>query len=201
MSNWQYAQVVPTVRWRSAMTLPRDLSIEKVGDRYLLRSVPVPELQVLEGKPVLFQNFSPTRFTLPKAKGPLRIHISSDRLQGFSMHFWNSRGDQLELGYDATENQWYLDRTASGNTTFEPGFARRHTAPRLSNRKAFDLELVIDHASVELFADSGLTVMTAIFFPDEPYSDIRIRAAEGFHINTLRYTPLRSMYAAAGMQN
>ncbi len=32
MSNWQYANLVPTQNWRSAMTIARELGIEKIGD-------------------------------------------------------------------------------------------------------------------------------------------------------------------------
>lgn len=201
MSNWQYAQVVPTKRWRSAMTVPRDLAMEQVGERYLLRSMPVPELAALEQKQEVFRNFSPTRFIVPQAKGPLRISISADRLQSFSMQFRNSLGQWVAVGYDSVENRWFLDRTASGNTAFEKDFAKRHTAPRLSNREGFDLDLVIDLASIELFADQGLTVLTGIFFPDEPFTEIRMQAAKGFHINELRFTPLKSIHAAADRPN
>ena len=32
MSNWQYANVVPTKAWRSAMTVPRELTLKKVDN-------------------------------------------------------------------------------------------------------------------------------------------------------------------------
>jgi fructan beta-fructosidase len=32
---------------------------------------------------------------------------------------------------------------------------------------------------VELFADHGLTVMTAIFFPTKPLTTVRLRSAQG----------------------
>ena len=34
MSNWQYATKVPTVKWRSAMTIPRVLGLKKIGQHY-----------------------------------------------------------------------------------------------------------------------------------------------------------------------
>ena len=48
MSNWDYANKVPTEKWRSAMTVPRDLSLEKIGDKYYISSTPSPELKALE---------------------------------------------------------------------------------------------------------------------------------------------------------
>ena len=29
MSNWRYGQMVPTSKWRSAMTIPRDITLIK----------------------------------------------------------------------------------------------------------------------------------------------------------------------------
>ena len=69
------------------------------------------------------------------------------------------------IGYDKASNSYFIDRTASGNVNFKEGFASRHTAPRIANTAKFDVTLIIDVASVELFADDGLTVMTEIFFP------------------------------------
>ena len=48
MSNWQYANLVPTVKWRSATTIPRDLALEKIGEKYYISSTPSEELNVLE---------------------------------------------------------------------------------------------------------------------------------------------------------
>ena len=36
MNNWQYAGDVPCTPWRSAMTLPRELSLREVGGELLL---------------------------------------------------------------------------------------------------------------------------------------------------------------------
>ncbi|MEZ5329613.1 MAG: glycoside hydrolase family 32 protein [Verrucomicrobiales bacterium] len=40
MSNWQYAQDIPTSPWRSGMTVARTLSLRKVGDAYRLLQKP-----------------------------------------------------------------------------------------------------------------------------------------------------------------
>ena len=56
MSNWQYATLVPTEKWRSAMTIPRDLALEKIGENYYVTSMPVPELETLAMPPLTLQN-------------------------------------------------------------------------------------------------------------------------------------------------
>ncbi|HWJ29975.1 MAG TPA: hypothetical protein VNS32_25770 [Flavisolibacter sp.] len=64
MSNWQYATVVPTEKWRSANTLPRELSLEKINGQYFVRSEPVEELAVLSDKPVVLHNIAATNIDL-----------------------------------------------------------------------------------------------------------------------------------------
>ena len=47
MSNWNYATVVPTTVWRSAMTIPRELTLSYENGNYILVSIPVSELKIL----------------------------------------------------------------------------------------------------------------------------------------------------------
>ncbi len=47
MSNWNYATVVPTTVWRSAMTIPRELTLSYENGNYILISIPVSELKIL----------------------------------------------------------------------------------------------------------------------------------------------------------
>ena len=202
MSNWQYANVVPTQRWRSAMTIPRDLSVEKVGDKYLLRSVPVPELQAITGQPVVAANLELGRYDLTEKAGkltqPAKLHLTSEKIESFSITLSNTMGEKVTIGYNKDSAHYYIDRTRSGRTDFEKGFAGRHTAPRLTTREAVDLTLIIDNASVELFADSGLSVMTEIFFPNVPFTNIVIQSDKNFKITSLEYRKMKSMYAGKG---
>ena len=47
MSNWLYARNTPTKNWRSAMTLPRKLSLEKIGNNYVLKNSPIQQLKTI----------------------------------------------------------------------------------------------------------------------------------------------------------
>ena len=55
MNNWQYAGSIPTDPWRSAMSVPRDLGLQTVGDDVRLKSTPVRELQKLRQSPYTLQ--------------------------------------------------------------------------------------------------------------------------------------------------
>lgn len=203
MSNWQYATVVPTKKWRSATTLPRELGLEKIGEKYFIRSWPVQELAVLSGQTTTLQNVSASGFDLTAKtgvqNGPAKIKLSSDKLEDFTITISNKLGQQVIVGYDKTANQYFIDRTASGNTAFEKGFAAKHAAPRVAAGGNLDLTLIVDNASIELFADNGLSVMTEVFFPDQLLSNITINAKNDFLIKSLEYTRLKSIYEGSAV--
>jgi len=98
------------------------------------------------------------------------------------------------VGYDGPTNSFYIDRTKSGKTDFEKSFPARHTAPRFAATKETDFVLVIDNASVEMFADNGLTVMTDIFFPGEDYSILRIQSPAHFTASKISFNRLRPIW-------
>ncbi|WP_420150097.1 GH32 C-terminal domain-containing protein, partial [Spirosoma sp.] len=85
---------------------------------------------------------------------------------------------------------YYIDRTTSGKTDFEKDFGKRMTAPRFSSDKTISLTLLVDVASAELFADNGLSVMTAVFFPDQPLTKLSVKSATGTSIGKLTFTKL-----------
>jgi fructan beta-fructosidase len=198
MSNWLYGQQVPTEKWRSAMTVPRELSIKKMNGEYLLASTPVSELNKLIEHSFKFQNLAVNDFDLTaktgKLSGPAILKLSSDQLKDISITLSNSLNQKLVIGFDENKNEFFIDRTESGKVDFEKDFGKKHTAPRFSKSPNFDLTLIIDDASVELFADNGLTVMTEIFFPDENYSDIRIQTKEKLNIKKMEFSKLQSIY-------
>jgi fructan beta-fructosidase len=198
MSNWQYADKVPTHPWRSAMTIPRELSLEKIGDKYFVASKPVGELNILAEGETVKENIAAASYNLTaitgKLLGPARLFITSEKLESFTITISNDAGEKVVIGYDKENNNYFIDRTNSGKTNFEKGFAKKHTAPRLSTRANMNMILYIDNSSVELFADNGLSVMTEIFFPNLLLSNINIQANENFKIKTLKFSRLKSIW-------
>lgn len=198
MSNWIYANVVPTEKWRSANTIARDLSIEKVGGKYLVRSVPSPEISSLYTKNYSAKNVKVKSLDVTAKAGQLtgavELKFDSDELRSFNIVLSNKSGEKVVIGYDKAANNYFIDRSASGKVDFNKNFSDRSIAPRLNPDKKADITLVIDNASVELFADNGLTVMTAIFFPSTNFTDVVITSADTFVIRSLNIGHLKSMW-------
>jgi fructan beta-fructosidase len=123
--------------------------------------------------------------------GLFRLDLTTKNTSDFSIVLANEQGNELIVGYDKAQNQYYIDRSKSGKIDFEKGFGAKHIAPRLTTGSHIAWTLVADVASVELFADNGLTVMTDIFFPETPMSKLYIKSATGTTIEGLEYTVLK----------
>lgn len=182
MSNWEYANQVPTSPWRSAMTIPRELGLRQQGPEILLTMTPARELSKLAAAPTVLKNVAVkapvdlSRLRVPSGK--FRLDLKTNQLAGFELVLANAAGEELVLGFDRAKNQYFIDRGKAGQTGFNPKFAGRHAAPRLATAAPADLTLYFDAASVELFADGGLTTMTEIFFPSKPLTAIRLRSSQ-----------------------
>ncbi len=199
MSNWLYANTVPTEKWRNGLTIPRDLSLVKVGNDFRVASKPIKELETIAYNKVNLKNIKlDNTFTvsdsIKNATIPCRIDLSLLKAQNIELVLSNTKGEQLIIGYDPKANNYFIDRTKAGRSEFFPGFAAVHTAPRFSTSKQLDMSLVIDVASVELFADGGLSVMTEICFPTETYSKIELRSSDQTIINKFSFTSFKSIF-------
>jgi len=188
MSNWDYATIVPTETWRSATTLPRSLILKKTGEGYRIFSQPVKELKALRSTAKKIEKadiaasldltqhlgFSPSQSEL------VLDFETDDATANFGVELSNRKGEKYRIGYDAATNQFYSDRTQSGNLAFSKKFGPKiHTAPRISQDKTIRFHLFFDAASAELFADGGANVMTDIFFPGEDFSQVKIYSENG----------------------
>jgi fructan beta-fructosidase len=168
MSNWQYATRVPTTKWRSAMTLPRKLDLKKIGSAYFTTMMPVSSIKNLI---VASEEYEPVSGSKEiQLESPTLLEFSMAELHSFSFIFSNALNQQLKLGYDQSMNAFYIDRSGAGKMDFDPGFAAIHYGKRIAQTKDSKIIMILDNASLELFADGGLTTMTEIFFPDRPFN-------------------------------
>jgi fructan beta-fructosidase len=198
MSNWMYANEVPTTEWKNALTLPRELSLQHAGNEILIASKPVPAFGGIETSIIHFENVVVKTKTDPIKKGglfsvPCRLQIELDTPADFSIVFSNDLGEQLLIGYDKKAHQYFIDRSAAGIHNFNKDFATRHTAPRFSSSNKMVLDIIMDRSSVELFADDGLTSLTSIFFPTKPYHQLQI-LADDLLVRKIVYAGLRSIW-------
>ncbi|MEN8912525.1 MAG: glycoside hydrolase family 32 protein [Polaribacter sp.] len=184
MSNWEYARDVPTETWRSAMTIPRELKLKKNEKEFVLSSAPVTELSKYVSKTIVKETLTvnnqktiitKSEIDLSRVRIQLEMnHLKSDK---YDFTFQNSLGDRLSFGIDNIKKQYYLNRQNSGKVTFSDKFANTISkAPIKNPSNMLKIEVLVDKTSIEVFYNDGETIMTEIFFPNEPF--------EAFSINT-----------------
>ncbi|WP_282162397.1 glycoside hydrolase family 32 protein [Ulvibacterium marinum] len=174
MSNWAYARDTPTEKWRSAMTVPRKLSLRKIGDTYGLINYPVDGLENLRE-----QGIRKTIRLEAGEKDSLAFdHFNQAEVQfttaakDFRLVFKNDKEQQLVLTLDSEKSVFYLDRTRSGKTDFQENFGDTVQEMPIDHlpQEAFEVRILLDHSSVEVFINKGQYVMTAQVFPNEHYT-------------------------------
>jgi fructan beta-fructosidase len=194
MSNWVYANQVPTKNWRNAMTVPRELALKQVNGELLLTSEPVKEIMSIEEKPALVSDDLLAGKLVKNLSSRYVLKFGIDRVADYAITLSNAVGDSLVVGYDKADNRYYINRAGSGKVDFNADFAKPAYAPRLSTATTSELKVVVDDASIEIFADDGLTVMTSVFFPKEPFNQLRLKKSAGVTIKGLTLMPLKSIW-------
>lgn len=202
MSNWDYARDTPTKSWRSAMTLPRKLSLEKDGDGYWLKNLPLASVETLVGgTDTASQTIQPKdSLTLSGNdfnQGLVRFQTAS---QNFRLVLSNGKKNFLILEMDATKGQFMLDRRASGKIGFHPEFGNKeHIMPvRLPKGKVYDVAVYLDKSSIEVFVDGGKYAMTQQIFPDVDYDQLEVQNLdEASAMENFGFYPMASVWIGA----
>lgn len=190
MSNWSYATAVPTEKWRSATTIPRELILENVNNEYVLTSVPVTELEMIRDEVIVLPsqvvsgqiqletaNIEPMCSEM-KFSFHLKNDSQTDGPEEFGIVLKNDQGEEFKIGYLPAERMFYTDRSNGGLDSFSDNFAGKHSAEYTAG-ETMEIHLFIDEASVEVFVDGGLLVFTDIVFPTEPYHKVELFAKNG----------------------
>jgi len=178
MSNWQYANDVPTSQYRSPNSVPRDLSLFTVDGETYLQSAPSPELLKLRdiSKKRSFK-VNGTRIIKDMIAGnegayEIELTIENQYADIIGFRLYNDKGEEVDMQYDMKEKKFSMDRRKSGDVGFNENFPMLTWTAIESGIDELKLRLFVDKSSVEAFGDGGRFVMTNQVFPSEPYTHI-----------------------------
>ena len=160
MSNWQYANQVPTSQYRSANSIPRDLGLFEYKGNTYCSVTPSEEITAARSKKPS-KSLSEACEMVVNLKGDATITLS------------NSKGEKVVMTYKAKDETFSMDRTLSGKTDFSSDFAAITTAPVYG--KMNKLRIFIDKSSIEVFDNDGKMAMTNLVFPTKPYDKVTIK--------------------------
>ena len=164
MSNWQYANQVPTMQYRSANSMPRDLGLFTDAGETYVSVVPSKELLALRGD----------KTNRLSAACELVVDIKSQSKPTVIM-LSNARDEQVVMTYNPKDCTFSMDRTQSGNTGFSDMFKAKTIAPTHGTIR--QLRIFIDKCSIEAFDAAGKMAMTNLVFPTEPYGRLTVNGA------------------------
>lgn len=202
MSNWQYAADVPTMQFRSANTLPREMGLFRAPDgEVYASSAPSPELEALRGK--LAAKVKKTTvgrkarsFALPSENGgicEILMDIEASKAKTVNIVFSNSQGEKVVMQYDPAAATLSFDRTQSGITDFSEGFPAVTVTPTHEASGRIALRIFVDRSSMEVFGNGGEFVMTNLVFPRTPYTALSVSTEGGnAKVENLRIYSLKS---------
>ena len=162
MSNWQYANQVPTKQYRSGNSIPRDLGLFNYGEETYVSVVPSKEMLAMRGSKV--------------SKPTEACEIVVDVKNQAEIVLSNSKGEQVVMVYDGQRQSFSMDRTKSGDVSFSEAFACTSIAPTYGHIK--QLRLFIDRCCIEAFDAEGKMAMTNLVFPSEPYNNIKVKGGK-----------------------
>ncbi|MBM7553565.1 glycoside hydrolase family 32 protein [Thalassobacillus pellis] len=181
MSNWKYANKVPTEGWRSQMTLPRELSLRKQRSKFKLIQEPVKEIDSY------FRNQDYFNYIIKSSKGPEKLNIDGASVEMkiefetldthlFSININHTEEKFTSIEFDLSEKVMTVDRKNSGITNFSAAFTYKQMLK-------FDcletVKLILDSSSLELFLNEGEYALTSLVFPDKICESITFFTPKG----------------------
>ena len=158
MSNWQYANQVPTLQFRSANGLPRDVSLYNYNGEEYVSVKPSPE--VLNA----FEQKASGRFQMASYLEVTNIKSNA------SIVLSNDKDEYVTMVYDGKNGTFSMDRTQSGLTEFHNDFKSKTIAP--TNGTIKGMQIFVDRCSIEAFDIDGKVAMSNLVFPSKPYDKI-----------------------------
>lgn len=198
MSNWQYANNVPTRQYRSANTIARDLTLYKAGEEFYLKSTPSREMKQARGEKVSVPSFKVTdsykiESLLKDNNGAYEIEMEIQVADAskISLNLQNEKGEQVSMYYDLLRKQFVMDRSKSGKVDFSNDFPAVTAAP-VHAGKTLRLHLFVDRSSIEAFGEDGKFVMTNLVFPSSPYNQMSFGTeGSGYTVSSFNVYKLR----------
>lgn len=188
MSNWQYAAEVPTMQFRSANTLPREMGLFKGPDGQIYAySAPSPELLALRDKTTL--NVKKVNigkkartYNLPAENigiCEILFDLNARKSKTVEIELKNNVGEKVVMLYDVAAHTLSFDRRESGIVDFSQDFPAVTVAPTFETDNKISLRIFIDRSSIEVFGNDGRFVMTNLVFPTEAYTKLSVSSQGG----------------------
>jgi sucrose-6-phosphate hydrolase SacC (GH32 family) len=173
MSNWLYAQEIPTKPWKGIHTFPREMELKTFPEGIRMIQKPIAEISMLRDKryhldkAAITTTASPINFTHDKNSYELIAEIDPQNSEEVGFNLCAGPKEKTIVSYNVASQTISIDRTASGLTSFSKSFPGVYTAPlQLNSNKKIKLHILVDQCSIEVFGNDGEATLTCQVFPD-----------------------------------
>ncbi|KAH8693061.1 glycosyl hydrolase family protein [Talaromyces proteolyticus] len=190
MNNWQYASSIPTSPWRGMLSIPRQLSLRTINGRPTLIQQPTANwtsLQattysnsigtVAEGNQLVQLSGETLDITVNFSD---RASVASSSQFGIILGATSDLTQQTRIGYDFSTRELFVDRTKSGDVSFDGTFPNTYYAPlEPASNGEFTIRILLDCSSIEVFGGEGEVTLSAQIFPSVNGVDVLLFSTGG----------------------
>jgi len=187
LSNWEYAAKVPTSPWRGVQSIPRTLTLKRFSQGIRLVQAPVKELAEIRQSRFIILGKDAATADVPLLARRIRndaqeitVEIDAGTSAEAGLRVREGKDQSTTIGVDWGKQEVYVDRTHSGDVSFDQNFPGRQTGPLLpSGGKQVKLHVFVDRSSVEVFVNDGATVFSDAIFPSRESQAVEVYSKNG----------------------
>jgi sucrose-6-phosphate hydrolase SacC (GH32 family) len=185
VSNWEYAKEVLGYWGQGQWSIARNLALKTYPEGVRLIQTSVKQLESLRNTRFSFtgRTLSEGTYKIPEFQPKQNTYeieaaFSTTNPNKFGFNLCVGSGRKLVVGYDTRTSCMYIDRTNCTDSSLTD-FSKILYAPAESENGQIKMRIFIDKSSIEIFVNSGKTVLTALTYPDESQTGLEIFSEKG----------------------
>jgi sucrose-6-phosphate hydrolase SacC (GH32 family) len=180
-----YGTNPPTNTWKGMLSFPRTLTLKKLNGILTFLQQPVAELEAVSTliTNITNQTLAPGQKLLSNMHGKaLDVRVSFIPVAGSTLSLAVRVGgtDQTVIRYVQFSGQLQVDRTSSGNISYDPNAGGVHVANlQPDTNGVVQVRVLVDECSVEVFGGEGQVVISDLIFPSSTSDGLYLSSAGG----------------------
>ncbi len=206
MNNWEYAGSIPQYSTgsngsRSSMTLPRELTLGKNSQGYLvLKNKVISEINNIASS---WTTIADEQISIEKnyslnlgGKKAYQIHLSCELMQEqiLTLSLMNDSNNISRILIDKLNQRISFFRNNSGMVSFSGQFSGSSYASFVNSNSQVTLDIYVDQSSIEVFVNDGELSLTNQVFPKSIYNKISIVPSLGIVSINAKYRVFDSIW-------
>jgi levanase/fructan beta-fructosidase len=180
-----YGASPPTNTWKGMLSFPRTITLKQTASKRYFVQQPVTELALVSSPLAMIQNQTITtgQTLLSSIHGTaldLSLAFTIDAGAKLSLAVRKAESEQTVIQYDQTNSSVSVDRTTSGDISYDPAAGGVHVASLEPDASGvIHLRILVDTCSVEVFGGEGEVAISDLIFPSETSDGLSLEVTDG----------------------